>query len=191
MFATDGVWSRAKLDLPRPVDTGTFDCAKPLGGWEEKIFDRGVFCVRPGIYFPLQPTDAEIEKVRARGLGRRLLYEQWPRIVEAWERRLGEVELHGVQRFIGAKTGFGYGPKSGIRRRAEYGEWVAHPVSVSFSPRPKRESVNANGSLKAWDYFDYDSVPYSRALLSPESILLKLAELIAEEQRDADFTEVD
>jgi len=97
MLATDGVWSRERLALPSPRDTGTGDLSKPLGGWEEKSFPEGVFAVRPGIYFPLAPTEEALKEVRARGLGKKVLYEQWPRIVDALERRVGgELALGSV-----------------------------------------------------------------------------------------------
>src|SRR5207247_70056 len=50
MLATDGVWSSSPLSLPTPLDTGTSNSGKPLGGWESKTFPHGVFAVRPGIY---------------------------------------------------------------------------------------------------------------------------------------------
>jgi hypothetical protein len=158
---------------------------KPLGGWEEKVFDRGVFCVRPGIYFPLDPTEDELEKVRARGLGRRLLYEQWKKIADGWERGADSVTLTGVSRFVGAKTGFSVGSKKGITRRKVYGEWVQHDVQCSFDPKPKRQSVNDN-ALNPWPYFDAQSAPYDRAI-SDEGLALIIATIMAEEQPNVDF----
>jgi hypothetical protein len=189
MLATDGVWTTERLGLPLPLATGTNDLSKPLGGWEEKVFDRGVFCVRPGIYFPLEPTEEEIEKVRARGLGRRLLYEQWEKIVDAWEHKKKSVKLTGVQRFIGAKTGFSFGKKSGLRRSRNLGEWIDHPIEVSFNPKPKRARILRDNRLEPHDYFDYESVPYDNALLSEDAKLLQIAEMMAEEQPNADFAD--
>lgn len=190
MFATDGIWVKRRLKLPLPVDTGTADLPKPLGGWEEKRFDAGVFAVRPGIYFPLSPTEDELKEVRARGLGKKVLYEQWPRIVAAWENREDKVTVGGIERFIGAKTGISYGKKSGYTRSKYYGEWVKHPIQVTFNPAPKREAALADGRLAPWGRLG-ESVPYNRALLSPEKLALQLAELIAEEQPNADFTEIE
>lgn len=212
MLATDGDWCKEKLVLPKPIDTGTFDLEKPLGGWEEKVFDRGVFCVRPGIYFPLDPSEDEIKQVRARGLGRRVVYDNWRFIVDAYEDgetgiELGygcsdkrqclyhdkggkEKECKGViERFVGAKTGISYGPKSGFKRSKRYGEWVENPVNVTFSPLPKRRAIMEDNSLDPWPYAEF-SKPYNNAIRSPEAVLLALAELIASEQPDADFTEV-
>src|SRR6185436_17880224 len=86
MFATDGIFSRVPLTLPEPKDTGTINTGKPLGSWEHKEFRSGVFCVRPGIYFPMNPTESQLKEVRARGLGKKVLYEQWPRIIEQYEK---------------------------------------------------------------------------------------------------------
>ncbi len=193
MFATDGIWSRAHLSLPKPEDTGTSDLSKPLGGWEEKVFQRGVFAVRPGIYFPLSPTEDELKEVRARGLGKKVLYEQWPRIVEAWNNRQESVTVGGIQRFIGAKSGVSTGIKGKKRsysRSKFYGEWVDYPIKVTFHPAPKRERILSDGRLTPWLRLG-ESVPYNQALLSPEAIALRIAELVAEEQPNADFTEIE
>ena len=190
MLATDGVWTRSKLRPPAPVDTGTGDLPKPLGGWEEKVFERGVFAVRPGIYFPLEPTEDELEKVRARGLGRKLLYQQWAKVVHAFERRKPFVKLSGVSRFVGAKSGFR--TKGGQPKRSkDLGEWIEYPIEVTFNPKPKRERVMRDGTLKPWAHLDYESVPYKRATLSPEAALLAIAQAIAEEQPDADFADME
>ena len=74
MTATDGIYTREKLVTPVPLDTGTFHAKnekgelKPLGAWEEKYVPQGVFVARPGIYFPRNPTAAELKEVRGRGL---------------------------------------------------------------------------------------------------------------------------
>lgn len=191
MYATDGIWSRERLTLPLPADTGTSDLSKPLGGWEEKRFDAGVFAVRPGIYFPLQPTDDQLKEVRARGLGKKVLYERWPVIVEAWKERAERVKVAGVERFIGAKSGISYGEKSGKYTRSPfYGEWVSYPIEVTFNPAPKRELILADGRLTPWRKLG-ESVPYKRAVLSPEALAMQLAETIAQEQPNADFSEED
>lgn len=191
MFATDGIWSRERLTLDEGRDTGTNDLAKPLGGWEEKIFEEGVFCVRPGIYFPLNPTKDALKEVRARGLGKKVLYEQWPRILDAWERKAESIEVSGLTRFVGAKSAITYGANSGYTRSPNYGEWVDHKIQVSFNPYPKRKSVRADGSLEPWGYFDWESVPYDPATKSPEAVMLALAELIALEQPDGTFADAD
>lgn len=189
MLATDGVYSRSKLSLGGPVDLGTGDLEKPLGGWEEKVLDDGVFCVRPGIYFPLNPTVEQINQVRGRGLGRKSLFDNWQTIVEAWNEGKTSIEIGGMTRFVGARSGLTKSAK-GITRREVYGEWVPHSVNVSFSPEPKRQAINPDGTLRPWGYLDFKSVPYDPATLSNDAIMLKLAELIMEEQPDGDFSDV-
>jgi hypothetical protein len=221
MLATDGLWSDVRIDLPGPLDTGTNDARdlktgdkKPLGGWEVKEYPRGVFAARPGIYFPLSPTDDDIAKVRARGLGRKVLYEQHRQVVAAFERgetsvligaRASDVGTHrkscqpgercrcsyGTQRFIGAKTGVSWTAREGAKRNERYGEWVDWPSEISFDPKPKRSGVNADGTLRCWDWFAAPSLPYDPAMKTEEDELLQLAGLIAEEQPNADFVEVD
>lgn len=190
MFATDGVWSRERLSLPRPCDTGTFDLDKPLGGWEEKQFDRGVFAVRPGIYFPLQPTTEELEKVRARGLGRRTLYENHQKVVEAYHAGKSSIEVTGQERFVGALSGTRLNGLKDYIRSPSYGEWIPWSTKVTFDPAPKRQSVLSDGRLVPWLRMP-ESVPYQNAIESQEAKLLREAEIYAQEQPDTDFTEQD
>ena len=188
MVATDGMWSTERLKLAAPRDTGTFDLPKPLGGWEEKNFDRGVFCVRPGIYFPMNPSESELESVRARGLGRRVVYEQWQKIVAAFDAGQPEVRLGGVQRFVGAKTGFTIA-KGVVKRRSIYGEWVMQDIKCGFSARPKRIR-RAGHALQPWPYVEVDSIPYDRAV-TDDALELAVASVIAEEQPNADFADLE
>jgi hypothetical protein len=99
MVATDGILSLDDtIEYPRPIDTGT-DIAfkddsgamikKPLGGWEVKDSDRGVFFARPGVYFPLDPSKDDLQKVRGRGVGRGVVLENWRMIIDrfdSWDR---------------------------------------------------------------------------------------------------------
>lgn len=201
MLATDGLWSDCEIRLPAPRDTGTSHAAKPLGGWDVKKYEKGVFAARPGIYFPMDPTEDELSKVRARGLGRRVLYEQWRLVRDAYERGQDSVLLgarccdvasrqeRGSQRFIGAKTGMKWTPKGGVRREKGYGEWLDWPTEVSFDPAPKREAVLEDGRLKCWDYFEAPSLPYDPAIKTEEDDLLELAMDIAEEQPNAEWVD--
>lgn len=136
MIATDGILTRERLDLPKPIDTGTygvwecekhkktcFECEdkkfKPLGGWEEKIVNRGIFLARPGVYFPLNPTEDDIKTVRGRGVGRGVILNHWEAIVNTWEQwdkvlrpesegfdKKGwpTIKVSNVSRFCGMKT---------------------------------------------------------------------------------------
>lgn len=140
--ATDGIYTRERLKpkLPHPLDTGTAiakrspleitedrkhgtkckHCGapgcelahKPLGGWEETVFPKGMFLMQPGVYTPLDPDEKMSKKLRARGIGRVVLREQWKRIRDAWRTGKKTVELRpkskkdrGLERFVGAKTG--------------------------------------------------------------------------------------
>lgn len=187
MFATDSVASTLPLEFPTPVDTGTAATGKPLGGWEAKTYERGLFLVRPGIYFPPDPTAEEVQEVRARGLGRKVLYESATLVQDAFAAGADRVEVPGVQRFVGVKTGLSFGPKSGVKRSPAYGEWAEWPIVVGFHPAPKREFRREDDTLSCWAYAPEESVPYAAALESSEAKLAKLMEQIAEEQPDTDF----
>lgn len=198
MFATDSVWSAHALDFPKPRDTGTFDTAKPLGGWEEKIHEKGVFAVRPGIYFPMRPTVQEIKDVRARGLGRAALFDAWSTITKAhrrWNKKDPNVacSVGDITRFVGARTSVYLTPKGQIKRREAYGEWEPWPIDVSFDPMPKREKVLGDGRrLLVRDVGGRASSPYPPALgeapvMTPEIIALMFAEQVLLDQPDADL----
>lgn len=94
MMATDGLWSLANVQAPKPLDTGTDievteertgkKTRKPLGGWEHDVFQNGVFMARPGIYFPLdmatisdneESSEGKLKDLKARGIGIRTLYQ--------------------------------------------------------------------------------------------------------------------
>ena len=194
MFATDGVFSTRPIHFPTPKDTGTFDLEKPLGGWEVKTIDAGVFCVRPGIYFPLDlsetPSDSEVKAIRARGLGKKVLYEKWPEIVRAVEAGEKSVTLGNITRFVGAKTGLSMGPKSGVKRSPNYGEWIPYPIVTNFTPLPKRQAVLGGGRLKPFGYLNWESLPYARAL-NGEADPVEVEKLIADEQPDGAYGEID
>lgn len=194
MFATDGIWSRVKLELPKPRDTGSFQTGKPLGGWEgpdgtgKHEFPSGVFCVRPGIYFPINPNEEELKEVRARGLGKKILYEQWRAIMETFEKG-GPKAIHKITtiRFIGMKSSLSKGLKTGlVKRSPNYGEWIQWPIEVSFNPRPKREKIMSENRLKPWDYLPH-SIPYAPAKQSTENVLHEKFHSIIEEQPDSDL----
>jgi DNA polymerase type B, organellar and viral len=214
MFATDSVWSRVPLKMPKPRNTGTdvkVKCVdgttvrKPLGGWEEKVYKKGVFCVRPGIYFPFEEPGEDkeklIEKFRARGLGRKTVYEKWPQIIKAWKQGKEGIAIGGTKkdgepylaRFIGVKSSIsrvGHSGQFTYRRSERYGEWVPHEIKVSFSPWPKRERVLKNGRLEVWRHFDFDSFPYSNAMENPEADMLEQdTDTMLEQPDGADFSE--
>ncbi len=193
MFATDGVSSKVPLVLPKPVDTGTGGTGKPLGGWEEKIFLSGVFCVRPGIHFPLNPTPEQMKEVRARGLGKKVLYENWQKIIDCWERD-GVNGIHTIHanRFIGAKSALSIGGKTKIVKRSPlYGEWVDYPINVTFNPMPKRRGIAKDGRLLLHENLNWESVPYKAALMNPDQIAYEKARQISEEQPDHNFDDVE
>ena len=143
--ATDGVYTRERLDLKRalPKKTGMEGWVeKPLGGWEEKHYPRGLFFMRPGIYFPLEGTEKEMAETRARGIGKATMRESIKLMTEAWMNGAPHVQLPNVQRFHGAKTSITIsGVKSGketFTRSKKYGEWDIKEILLSFSPLPKR-----------------------------------------------------
>ena len=164
MVATDGVWSRRPLPLPLPRDTGTSDLAKPLGGWEAKAFPGGVFCARPGIYFPLNPTADQVKEVRARGLGKANLLDQCRALQSAWERGEPSYRVEGGVQFMAAKHSLHKSEGKGYQRSPSYGEWLPHPIVMSFDPAPKRARVAADNRLEVIEGWEIESQPYSPAI---------------------------
>lgn len=201
--ATDGVWSRTKLELPQPRFTNTETARdfgkEPLGGWEQKDFPEGVFCVRPGIYFPLKwstkplssaEMQKEIKEVRARGVGKKSMYEQISKVIDAWDAGKMGVTLSDRERFVGAKSGVRK-TAEGFVRSEDYGEWVPWDSDVDFNPEPKRDGRLGKHRLKPWTYLDWESEPYVPATKSKEALALMLAEIIAMEQPEGMFLEND
>lgn len=207
MFATDGVFSTEKLVFPKPRDTGTdiqidrcngkIDKSKPLGGWEEKIYERGVFLLRPGIYFPLNPTEDELKDVKARGMSKGVLLENAPKILEHWEKTKGEepFKVEGLQRFVGMMTGIHKSSaetktkRMTVKRSEDYGEWIDYPIVASFSSLPKRERVLPGYRLSMFDRMVGESSPYKKVVRSEEAKALQEAEMVLGEQADGDFAQ--
>lgn len=238
MFATDGILSLEKLVLPPPEDTGTanvYECQKhkrlctecpesertykPLGGWEYKPFERGAFLARPGVYFPLDPTDQDLKVLRGRGVGRNVVLKNYRAIVDAWEswNRGGEfpkVILDDVSRFCGAKTSIHrtknakgewvyhvaqgphyhpppqWHPPSLWNPKPSYGEWVERRVMMSFDPLPKRAGMRGDGTVHLRSLpKDLRSAPYDKAVLSEEAKQLIELALCISEQPDGDLGE--
>jgi hypothetical protein len=185
LVATDGIYSAEKLDFPPPRDTGTFDLAKPLGGWEEKIVKSGMFACRPGINFPLDKAERELEKIRGRGFGRKALMRNADLIMKVFlEKGIeGELSLEGVQRFFGAKTSVQLRP-NGIARSDRYGSWDSYSPRLTFEPKPKRVKARKDNSLVLHRIPGYPlSAPYKGT--DDEGInLLKELEDICDEQPD-------
>lgn len=175
MIATDGLVARHRIETPVPLDTGTYECRNkdgnlvPLGGWEESVMDNGIFLARPGIYYPLTPTEKDLKKVKGRGVGKGVVLKNHGLISASWRqhRDAEKVSVYGIERFCGAKTSISYSPASGKFTRAAggwepaywdearqvmvpprrvkpaYGEWIDRTVVMSFNPMPKREAIEA------------------------------------------------
>jgi hypothetical protein len=212
MLATDGLYTTEDYESIVPRDTGTWETKKPLGGWERKDYPKGVFAARPGIYFPLNPTEADLEKVRARGIGRATLFQQWQTIIAEYDRLSAsgslkaikgqEFLLQNVDRFCGAKTSISYrksdkqfvraagGREKDGRSLPAYGQWITRPVKMSFDPMPKRTGLvrGSQTRLALRTISDeFESVPYSKAIKSPENTELEVAQTEVEEQPDIDY----
>lgn len=209
MVATDGIYTRERLSMPIPRETGTAlvvaddgsEHRKPLGGWEEKEVPQGVFVARPGIYFPLSPTDKELKDVRGRGVGKKIVLDNWQRIIDAYEAGESVVKVANVSRFCGAKTSINRSGKPGHYRyrRAcatddilpSYGQWVERKVDMSFDPMPKRAGVGDASRLllRSFPHHGPESRPYDRAMLSRESAEMLAAAAELYEQPDIDLSE--
>jgi hypothetical protein len=221
MVATDGIATLERIDCPIPRNTGTnwlpcpepdpkdlkespevYRCDsgqwrvnKPLGGWEEKILPKGLFLARPGIYFPLDPTEADIKRIRARGLGRAAVWDHWREIVQAFEKGEPGIRIQDLSLFRGIKTGISRSGKPGhfaYKRSDQYGKWISRPVEMTFNPLPKRETKILEGGRLGLRRFTEESSPYNKGLLSPEAILLLQQSIEESEQPDGgDLSDTD
>lgn len=207
MVATDGVFSREKLNMPLPKDTRTQNAVdpngrpvhKPLGGWEEKVINKGIFVARPGVYFPLSPSIEELKDVRGRGVGKSVILNNWERIIEIWKKDgvNAVATVQNVSRFCGAKTSIHKSQLGYSRANARdgkspgYGRWIERRVEMSFDPMPKRECINPDGmTLKLRKFpLSQRSMPYSKALVSRETAEIEAFKTELEEQPNNDFAE--
>jgi hypothetical protein len=200
MVATDGIATLEKISLPHPQDTGTewLPCPppdpkdlkespqlfrkegeqwlvnKPLGGWEEKVLPRGLFLARPGIYFPLDPTEEDMKRIRARGLGRAAVWNHWKEIVDGFQKGDKEISIPNLSLFRGMKTCItrsGKAPDFRYKRSDEYGHWITRTTVMTFNPLPKREGIGPGGRL-GLRRLDDESAPYDKGMLSPEAMIL-------------------
>lgn len=213
--ATDGIYSREELKLEETRDTGTRKLRgpdgelvnKPLGGWERKVLAPPqdalgtVFFARPGVYWPMDPK-VEVKVVRARGIGRAVLYNNRDMIQNAFFRDEAWTTLPDVVRFRGAKTAISAnheaiksgGRKGIVTRSPAYGQWETRPTIMNFDPRPKREGrYQRRGTFATVDCRvlpkDLQSAPYRKAVVSEEARQLKALKEELEEQPDLDFLE--
>jgi hypothetical protein len=217
MIATDGIKTREDIQCPKPIDLGTgilVRCcdkdedkckhpqkwiSKPLGGWEKGIEKNGVFLARPGIYFPMNPTEDDIKLVKGRGVGKGIVLDNWRKIMDSYEKygASQSVEVANVRRFCGAKTSiskskYGYNRALGADGiKPSYGQWIERKVAMSFDPLPKREKVRADGLTLELRRFPNTiiSVPYDNAMKSPEASEMKAAAQEMLEQPDCDFSD--
>jgi len=182
MVATDGLYDTVRPKLPKPSDTGTSDLSKPLGGWEVETIKQGVFVVRPGIYFPLNPTEEQLADIRGRGVGKGSVLKHWRDIVQRWEAGEQIVELPSIVRFMGAKSTIREQSDGSYVRSVQYGQWVKRPIRLSFDPFPKRDS-----DFQPWRIgLDTVSNPYDTGVISPEAAELRAATEEALEQPDVE-----
>lgn len=173
--ATDGILTLEQgLELPKPRDTDTWTAInpkgetvrKPLGGWElDKSFSDGLFLARPGVLFPVNATEDDIKKIRARGFGRGNILKNYPKIREAWDnsRITAEVVIKDIPRFCGFKNSIHrmvrvnketgkreeefsrYQPNFPEWGERSYGQWVTRNDIMTFDPMPKRSGVASDG----------------------------------------------
>ena len=213
--ATDGMYTRERIAAPLPRDTGTNDAVdkkdgkkKPLGMWEEKVYEKGLFFARPGIYFRLNPGKDDVkEGVRARGIGRTQVLEHWQMIVDTFRAKKASVALPPLSRFLGAKTSIHRvldkrTDEWRYIRSDDYGQWIKRPIEMSFGAAPKRGGrlTYRNRETGELEYLLYlrsvdlnepESYPYDKAVVSPEAAVQKLQMQELEEQPDTDLTDYD
>ncbi len=198
-FATDSVFSRTKVAMPLPRDTGTAVLVgpdgkpvhKPLGGWEYKSHDRGMFLMRPGVYFPMDPTEEDLKHktIKARGMSAKVLLKNADKILSHWK-KYGTTEtitIEGLRRFVGLAAGISKYGELPPQRSERFGEWVAYPVEVSLAPRPKRSGMIDEQRLAPWDRMPGESTPYKKGNLDAEARAEEEAKLVLEDSKSGDF----
>jgi len=183
MFATDSISSFENIQTPIPIDTGTYETGKPLGGWEYKSFD-GMFFARPGIYWPANLdniTEKEIKQIRARVIGRKSLLENVRRFYEMWNRQEMDMVLDSEERFWGMKSST-YATATEYKRNCRYGLWVPRPIKLSLNPLPKRTWTQEGNRLELRHFPHLTSSAYNKYVVSPEQEEIDNSKMMIEEQ---------
>lgn len=157
--ATDGIYSRKALAL---------DVGERLGQWEAGEPTDDITLIRPGIYW-------SGGTVRSRGLPRKSISKHQGAILRALEAGASEAKLPPVTQFGGMGACVYRTPGGKLKRAPRYGEWYERPARISFDPRPKRRP-----DWGLWELPDVDSRPYAPGLVSPDALLLRVAELLAD-----------
>ncbi len=194
--ATDGLYTLEDVELREPEDLGTHDLinadgeSAELGVWESEPMPDGIFIVRPGVYFPLGKK-ASADKIRARGVGREVLFQHRKKIAAAMKAGKANYTISGFQRFVGAKSSISRldrGREWEYRRSEDYGEWIPWRIKLGFDPKPKRRVVLDDGVMLPWAHCRWESIPYKAAAPpSPEAAALGMAEELLDEQPDGEF----
>ncbi len=193
LLATDGIISTRRLDLETPRDTGTFDAIdiksgkkKPLGGWEEKPLKHGVFLIRPGIAFPLNPDEKESE-FKARGIGKHVLRNLREVVLSDWYAHGPRDHHTEKQLFFGMKSQVYRTPGGAYRRTDRYGRFGMQTQVISYNPSPKRPAAETSGKFLSWALDDSrTSIPYGPILGKPRIATPIVAQLEAEKLVNAD-----
>jgi DNA polymerase type B, organellar and viral len=194
MMATDGIFTHEEIEPPIPSNTGTSATGKPLGGWEKKTIEGGIFVARPGIYFPIK-EGTSVKEVKGRGLGKGVVLEYGKKIIEHYETHgLDEdLILPSIRRFCGGKTSISFAPGTGKYTRANgeyvggpaYGQWIEREVKLSFFPMPKRDKVLKGNFLRLRSFpRSQESYSYDKAVVSKETRDLRDAKTEELEQPD-------
>lgn len=196
-IATDGIYTSESIIPPRPLDTGTFDAIdadtgqpKPLGSWEPKSFPKGMFFIRPGLYFPIGGGKADLKEMRGRGIGRKAMARVSRLATRAYATGETAIKLPSLDRFWGAKSTIGrvsrgdamQGYDWEYRRTPDYGQWTKRPVALDFDPMPKRARIAADKQTLVVRKVKGESAPYDARVVSPEMRILREAEQEAIEQ---------
>lgn len=148
-ISTDAIFSRRRLELPKPKGTGTAKAAKrasrrdrkrrsALGAWEHTHFPKGLFFIRPGQRFAIGKSD--LKTTAARGLGIRVLHGARKEVLEAWKRApRAPIDIDRPPIFHGAKLTVSFSEEGGYTRSPRFGQWAKpDPWHVSYEPLPKR-----------------------------------------------------
>lgn len=208
-IATDGIQTLERITPPEAPDTGTSGTyggkTKPLGAWDAGKPLPNVFFASPGVFFPENPTKEQIAKIRARGVGRRELFENSKRIIKAWRAGETEVTLKGLPRFHGLKTSLHAKTVDGRRvfeRSAMFGRWSSMPIVLQLTPGIKREEAWSDDEAFEWERPRVqlslrrvmgESLPYARALgrkaWTTEQSSLRYRSDVAAEQPDVPHEE--
>jgi hypothetical protein len=131
MIATDGIYSKAPLDLP---------LTDRLGDWEQTVYEDGIFIVKPGLWWAGEKTKTRGVAKSSVVAGKELFLKEWDQFVHTPGRRTdGAFGAPIIPVKVNLFTGLKLANARGKPETA--GKWISDDRMISFDWSNKRRGA--------------------------------------------------